>query len=206
MKQGEEAIMRHVQQAGVEPVNTVTEVTRRAIIDYLSVGRHWSGTLQEDEFLGRIYDLKRMSSTDYRPEYDNAAKDIWKHRVMNSDWSDDWVFTDERFDLLFGSDEAFLKFLAETVHPVVRRHTEDALAMVTEFNLALNVDGWEIYPVKRISNKPVFGYRRLLGPPPHLGEAKRVAERLTGAYIAQQIRRLQEAADADPELAIGTAK
>lgn len=199
-------MMRHMQKASVEPANTITEVTRRAIMDYLSVGRHWSGTMQEDEFLGRIHDLKRMPSTDYRPEYDNAAKDIWKHRVMNSDWSDDWVFTDERFDLLFGPDEAFMKFLAETVHPVVRPNTEDALAMVAEYNQALNVDGWELHPVKKISNKPVFGYRPLLGPAPHLDEAKRVAERLTGPYIAQQIKRLQEAAAADPELAIGTAK
>ena len=188
-----------------EPETTVTEVTRRAIIDYLSVGRHWSGTLQEDDFLGRLYDLKRMPSTDYRPEFNTAAKDIFKHRVMNSDWPDDWVFTDERFDLLFGPDEPFLKFLAETVSPIVRPDTEDAQAMVTEYNSALNVDGWEIYPVKKISNKPIFGYRQLLGTPHQLEEAKRVADRLTGPYIAQQIRRLQEAADADAELAIGTA-
>jgi hypothetical protein len=184
---------------------TITEVTRRAVIDYLSVGRYWSGSLQEDDFLGRLYDLNRMPSTDYRREYDTAAKDIWKHRVMNSDWSEDWVFTDGRFDLLHGPDEPFLKFLAETVHPVVRPDTSDAEAMVTEYNSALNVDGWEIYAVKKISGKPVYGYRQLLGTP-HLEEAKRVAERLTGPYIAQQIRRLQEAAAADPELAIGTAK
>lgn len=199
-------MMRHIQKANVEPANTITEVTRRAIMDNLSVGRHWSGTMQEDEFLGRIYDLKRMPSSDYRPEYDNAAKDIWKHRVMNSDWSDNWVFTDDRFDLLFGPDEAFLKFLAETVHPVVRPDTEDAMAMVAEYNQALNVDGWELHPVKKISNKPVFGYGRLLGPAPRLNEVTRVAERLTGPYIAQQIKRLHEAAAADTELAIGTAK
>src|SRR5258708_14017347 len=64
----------------------------------------------------------------------------------------------------------------------------------------------KIHPAKKISNKPVFSYRKLLGPPPHLEEAKRVAERLTGPYVAQQVRRLQEAAEADAELAIGTAK
>jgi AbiJ N-terminal domain 3/Abortive infection C-terminus len=185
--------------------STITEVTRRAIFDYLSIGRHWSGALTEDDFLGRLYDLNRMPSTDYRAEYDTAAKDIWKHRVMNSDWSDDWVFTDGRFDLLHGPDGPFLKFLAETVHPIVRPDTSDAERMVAEYNTALAVDGWELYPTRRISNKPVFGCRRLLATP-SLEEAKRVAERLTGPYIAQQIRRLQEAADADPELAIGTAK
>ncbi len=78
--------------------------------------------------------------------------------------------------------------------------------MVAEFNSALAIDGWEISPVKKLSDKPVFGHRQLLGTSVHLEEAKRVAARLTGPYIAQQIRRLQEAADTDAELAIGTAK
>jgi hypothetical protein len=186
--------------------NTVTGVTRRAIIDYLTVGRHWSGVLSEDDFLGRLYDLSRMPSTDTRREYDTAAKDIWKHRVMNSDWPDDWIFTDSRFGLLFGPDEPFLRFLAETVHPIVRPDIGDAEAMVEEFNALLRIDGWEIYSKKRISDNPVFYYRRLLGPPAHLEEAERVAARLTGSHIAQQIRRLQASADTDPELAIGTAK
>ena len=199
--------MKHAPQTGTEPGNTVTEVTRRAVIDYLSVGRQWSGALSEDDFLGRLYDLKRMPSTDYRQEFNTAAKDIRKHRVMNSDWPDDWVFTDDRFDLLFGPDESFLKFLAETVNPIVRPDTEDAQAMVAEYNSLLKVDGWEIYPARKISTKPVFGYREMLGgTPAHLEEAKRVAERLTGPYVAQQIRRLQESAETDTELAIGTAK
>jgi hypothetical protein len=56
------SLVKHVHQSETEPANTITEVTRRAIIDYLSVGRYWSGALQEDDFLGRLYDLKRMPS------------------------------------------------------------------------------------------------------------------------------------------------
>ena len=168
------------------PEKTITEVTRRAITDYLSVGRHWAGNLNEDEFLGRVYDLNRMPSTDYRHEYNTAAKDIWKHRVINSDWSDDWVFTDGRFDLLFGPDEAFLKFLAETVHPVVRPDRDEARRMVEEYNSLLAIDGWEIYAVKEISGKPVYGYRRLTDSAhDHLNEAGEVAQRLSGHYVAQ---------------------
>jgi hypothetical protein len=77
--------------------------------------------------------------------------------------------------------------------------------MVEEYNSVLRVDGWEIYQTKTISNKPVFGFRTLLTTP-HLEDAAMVAERLTGAHIAQQVRRLRAAADADPELAIGTSK
>jgi hypothetical protein len=187
--------------------NTITEVTRRAIIDYLSVGRHWAGRLQENEFLGRIYDLHKMLSTDHRYEFNTAEEDILKHRVMNSDWPDDWVFTDDRFNLLYGPDEAFLKFLAETVHPVVRPDTEEVLKMVQEYNSILGVDGWEVYKIKEISERPIFGYRKVTnGSQLHIEEAKKIANRLSGTHIAQQIRRLQEAIESDPDLAIGTAK
>ena len=29
--------------------------------------------------------------------FQNAAGDIWKHRVNNSDWENDWVFYDRRW-------------------------------------------------------------------------------------------------------------
>jgi hypothetical protein len=140
---------------------TISEVTRRAIIDYLSIFVHWCGALEEHEFLARIYDLKRMPSTDYRKEYGTAYLDIWQHRIRNQDWTDDWVFTDSRFDLLFGPDVAFLKFLAETVHPVVRPDSKQVAEVVTEYNTHLSIDGWELYVVREISKKPVFGFRRI---------------------------------------------
>ena len=106
----------------------------------------------------------------------------------------------------FGPDEPFLKFLSETVNPIVRPDTQDAQAMVAEYNSLLNVDGWEICPAKTISTKAVFGYCQVVGDTQLHLEAKRVAERLTGPYVAQQIRRLQAASETDTELAIGTAK
>ncbi|GAJ02089.1 unnamed protein product, partial [marine sediment metagenome] len=47
-------------------MRTITEVTRRSIIDYLSLGIQWSGRLEENEFLSRIYDLTQIPSTDSR--------------------------------------------------------------------------------------------------------------------------------------------
>jgi hypothetical protein len=68
---------------------------------------------------------------------------------MNSGWSDDWVFTGGRFDLLYGPDEPFLKFLAETVHPVVRPGTAECEKMIAEYNAPLAADGWEMHAVLR---------------------------------------------------------
>jgi hypothetical protein len=187
--------------------NTITEVTRRSIVDLLTLSHQWSGALNEDDFLARLYDLDNMPSTDYRAEFNTAKKDIWKHRVVNSDWSDGWVFTDSRFNLLHASDAEFVRFLCETIHPIVRPPTDEALKMAEEFNSCLLIDGWKISVVKEISGKPVFAGRQLADVSSlHLDQAKAVAQKLTGQYIQQQVKRMEESIDKDPELAIGTAK
>jgi hypothetical protein len=178
--------------------NTITEVTRRAIIDYLSVDCDWSGALGEWDFLARLYNAKPLPSTNYRRDW---------AMLRHGEGSNDWVFTDSRFNLLYGRDEPFLRFLCETIHPVVRPDFKQASVIVDKYNSHLAADGWEIYPATEISGKPVFASRRLADSARrHLEQAKAVAERLSGQYIDRQIRRMEEAVDNDPELAIGTAK
>jgi hypothetical protein len=187
--------------------NVITEVTRRAIVDFLTLGHQWSGALNEDDFLARLYDVDNMPSTDCRSEFNTARKDIWKHRVVNSDWPDDWVFTDPRFNLLHTTDVEFVRFLCETIHPIVRPSASQAVKMVNEFNSHLLQDGWKISVVKEISGKPVFAGRRLTDVSQiHIEQASAAAERISGHYVQQQIRRIQGAIEKDPELAIGTAK
>jgi hypothetical protein len=187
-------------------VNQITEVTRRGIIDSISVGKaSWSGRFDEAGFLSRLFDLKNLPSRDYR--YTTAGEDIWKHRIMNSDWADDWVFYDDRFDIFRGPDERFLRFLCEMVHPVVRPEAAVAEQLVQLFNKHLRNDGWEIVETTRISNKPVYAARPLIaGAGLLVKAAKEVAFTLDAAYVSQQITRMELAVNADPELAIGTAK
>ena len=142
--------------------NEITEVTRRAIMDYLSAGSvWWAGRLQEHEFLARIYDLTKIPSTDSRLL--NAASDIRQHRINFNDWTDDWVFFDSRFNLLRSPDEEFLKFLCESVHPVVRPEIKEVREIVDYYNSQLRNDGWEIFEKGVISGRPVFGARKIGG-------------------------------------------
>lgn len=141
-------------------VPTISEVTRRAAFDFLTnSGVCWSGRLSEDEFLSRLYDLGTLPSTDGRHE--NAAADVFQHRVNNCDWPEDWVFYDSRFGLLQGPDEEFVRFLCETVHPVVRPDQGQVSKIVRSYNAFLNVDGWSIVEKGEMSGRPVFqGVRR----------------------------------------------
>ena len=139
--------------------NEISEVTRRAIADFITTSAtEWAGRLPEDDFLARLYDLTSLPSTDGR--FPNAAGDIWKHRVMNSDWDDDWVFYDSRFNLMWAPDEAFLRFLCETVHPVVRPDAESARQLVAAYNRELRSDAWGLIEAKEISGHPVFAPRK----------------------------------------------
>lgn len=153
--------MSSPSEAADEP-RTITEVTRREIIDHFTAaGIAWSGRLGEDDFLSRLYDLQRLPSED--PRFKTAAGDIWKHRVVNHDWPDEWVFYDGRFNLLRCPDEEFLRFLCETVHPVIRPDTDEARALVAELNGMLANDGWELFERKQISSHPVFGAHQIGG-------------------------------------------
>src|SRR3990167_6150614 len=97
----------------------ISEATRRDIFDAIVIENvAWAGRLEEPDFLARLFDLKSLSSTDGR--FRDAYGDIWQHRINNQDWDDSWVFADTRFNLLRGEDEIFLRFLCETLHPVVR--------------------------------------------------------------------------------------
>jgi hypothetical protein len=140
----------------------ITDVTRREIIDHLIAGNYsWAAQLNEDEFLSRLYDLNTLPSNDHR--FRTAAGDIWQHQVRNNDWNRGWVFYDRRFNLLHCPDEEFLRFLCETVHPSVRSGSDEAATLVNLYNEQLRVDGWELVPTRRISDRPVFGARQTDG-------------------------------------------
>lgn len=189
---------------------TSTEVsrgTRRKIMDRLRIEQvEWSGVLNDVEFLERIFDLRALPSYDRR--FKNAERDIRQHRVNNFyDWPDDWIYSDSRFDLAECPSEVFLEFLCEMVHPVVRPDPEEAIALVGHFNEQLRQDGWEIYEVERIAERPRFGSReRGLGRGRAIARARESARALSAAWMSDEVERMEGAVDGDPALAIGTAK
>lgn len=186
--------------------NKITAITRKNIADALKVSQLWyNGQLEEPNFLNRLYDLKQLKSRDYR--YKNAYDDIYQHMVINNDWDEGWVFTDTRFNLMHTSDEEYLSFLAETLHPAVRTDKKEISQMQEIYNNHLGNDGYEIIQVKEISGKPVFeGRLKTIGSSHQVENKTEIKKYLNTEYVNKKIDSMHEYISKDTELAIGTAK
>jgi AbiJ-like protein/abortive infection Abi-like protein len=185
----------------------VSRATRQNIIDGLKIDQvAWSGRLEDVEFLQRLYDLESLPSYDNR--FKNAAGDIWQHRVNNpTDWPDNWVYDDARFNLLQGPTAPFLRFLCEMVHPVVRPDRNEAVRLVQHFNDQLRREGWNLVEEEKIAGRPRFAAKRIeVAGGRSVSRARTVADALDAGWMQKEIERLENAVERDPALAIGTAK
>lgn len=187
-------------------MNKISQITRRDIFDILKIEDiWWAGKLDETEFLSRLYDLENMPSTDSR--FSDAAGDIWQHRFNNNDWEDNWVFSDERFNLLKCEDAAFLNFLCEMIHPVVRGYSHEVDKLHHIFNDSLSNDGFEIIERTRISNKPVFsGRMKFTGKSSIEKKGNEIKIIFNADYVSQQINLMESSIETSPYQAIEVAK
>ena len=81
------------------------------------------------------------------------------------------------------------------------------IRLVSHFNDQLRNTGWELVEEERIGGRPRFNFRSVS----HQGgravsRARTVADALDAGWMAKEIERLKRAVEADPALAIGTAK
>lgn len=143
--------------------HNITQLTRSEIIELFGTGQWgrdpWYGELDEVQFLSRLYNLQDMPSTDSR--YDNAAEDIHVHCIANYDYEHDFIFEDPRFDLKNATDETFVRFLSETLHPELRRNPHYRDALLASYNELLEPDGWVIAKSDEMSGRPIFSGKRI---------------------------------------------
>lgn len=184
----------------------ISQLTRRDIIDALTTENVcWHGRLDDTAFLGRLFDLKSLPSKDSR--FPHAEGDIWQHRINNDDWENDWVFHDDRFNLMWCDDEVFLRFLCETLHPIVRNDAIEAERLHQLYNEYLRNDGFGLVERGKISGRPTYTARDIgAAVVPVISTAKGISFVLDRNYVFQQITRMEAAIEPNPDLAIGTAK
>ena len=139
--------------------NEISNITRQNISDETILNKiYYCGRLSEPDFLARIFDLKNMPSRDYR--YKNAYDDINQHTVNNNDWSENWIYSDPRINLLHCEDEKYLEFLVETIHPIVRSNQEEIDKLIEIYNRHLSTYGFEIVQNGDISGNPLFSWHK----------------------------------------------
>ncbi len=145
-------------------MNKIELSTRRNILDSFIVTKiPWYGKLEQQNFLGRLFDLSKLASNDTR--YKTASEDIWKHTVANNDWPDDWVFTDSRFNFLHIEDKIFLEFLCLSIHPTVRDNPDQVVTLLEIYNNNLSKYGIELYPAGDIAGRPTYEVKRITAVP-----------------------------------------
>lgn len=183
----------------------IGRLIRRNIFDGIELEDvYFGGRLDDVAFLSRLYDLEKLPSFDQR--YPNAAGDIFQHCINNHDWDKNWVFSDTRFRLLDCPDHQFLEFLCEMVHPLVRpdQHTQEKLA--EHFNDQLQQTGWELVEAERIAGRSKYLPKEVGRFQSNIDRAYTAADVLSSNWMQTEIKRIQDAVESDPALAIGTAK
>ena len=186
--------------------NKITDTVRRKIIDaYQLESITWSGRLSEPDFLSRIFNLNEMRSDDSR--FQNAYQDIQQHRVRNPyDWDDDYVFTDPRFNVRWGSDAVFIQFLEMTVHPLVR-DAEECSRIVGIYNEILHDNGFRLVVDGEAKGQPVYKVK-VRGS--FHGDVPQVIARqplLTeSGVLHEHLERIKKSIASDPASAIASSK
>lgn len=135
----------------------ITSVTRRNLLDEILIigeeaGKYFWGKLDFIEFLKRIWPLDNMPSLD--PRFKTATEDIHQHMIRNTDWSDHYLF-EEYLGLSKSSDEQFLRFLEQLVHPIVRT-PENQQEYVSIIDHHLRNDGYQLAAREQISGYPIY--------------------------------------------------
>lgn len=166
-------------------------------------GIQWFGRLEQVTFLERLYKLDELPSNDYR--YKNSRGDITQHTVNNDDWDIDWVFTDDRFKLLDGSDELFLNFIEQCAAPGVRANAEEEVRAITAYNKLLASTPYLFQADQPFGDRHVYKWTHRTRS--LLDLAGTTSEQLTQQpVLAEHIKRMTADIEVNPDRAIGTAK
>lgn len=193
---------------------------RKEILDLFSIGIYsegcdepsimsWHGKLDDMSFLKRLYNLEEMPSYDYR--YSNAAGDIRTHTYYFDDWEHDWIFSDDRFDLLYCSDDQFLSFLAESFHPVVvegnvNNPDSPEYLYLKEFNHLLLPKGYKLIPQGTVGGRPIIVWKKLKDDLLLESQETIISNIFDSDYLNQQISQMLSSVESNPTDAIGKAK
>lgn len=151
---GEEAksLSKLIYNVSPNGIFSLSEITRKNILNELYLKQDLWGKYDVVAFLKRIWNLDSMPSTDFR--FVTATEDIWQHMISNNDYDEKYLLEDY-LELLIISDEVFINFLEQLVHPIVREQPEQQ-EYIDLLNQHLINDGFKFFPFTQLSGYPVY--------------------------------------------------
>lgn len=151
---GEEAksLSKLIYKVSPNGIFSLSEITRKNILNELYHKQDLWGKYDVVAFLKRIWNLDSMPSTDFR--FVTATEDIWQHMISNNDYDEKYLLEDY-LELLLISDEVFINFLEQLVHPIVREQPEQQ-EYIDLLNQHLINDGFKFFPFTQLSGYPVY--------------------------------------------------
>lgn len=155
----------------------------------------------------RLYNMEDMPSMDSR--FKDMAGDMWQHRVNNYDWDDYWFLNDTRINMMTCSDDEFLRFLSETLHPLVRIDKDEIASLLKIYDTNLKADGYKLVVVKTISGRAIYGGVEIKSGKYTDEIIVKISEKLSildSEYIIKQLDSLRIQTGIDSEKVIGECK
>ena len=167
--------------------NKIPPQVRKDIMNGFEVENiYWLGRFKVIEFLKDTFDLKEIESSN--PGFLDALVGIHIHVDLGDDWDDNWIFTDERFDLENCPDTIFLKFLCNTIHPKTQREDIEIEKILNFCNESLNRYGFQIKESEtKIGTKYKYNFLELKNS--IIETPKKIKEMMEYSYINENIEK-----------------
>jgi very-short-patch-repair endonuclease len=137
----------------------LTEITKTKILDELLLIGNLHGELSMLVFLGKIWNLKEIKSTDRR--FENAEDDIHQHMIRNHDWDESDLYS-QYFALPKDSDMRFFEFIKNYLHPLTRKNQEEIDNAVKIIDKYLINDNFKLQITDTISNYPFYEIKPII--------------------------------------------
>lgn len=135
---------------------SISMITRRKIINWLSEQLSIEGKLRIDEMLSLSWNLECIQSAFGN---NNADEDILQHMVRNDDLNYKEMF-EVILNVMYVSDKKFIDLIQSIVHPRVRTDIEQKI-YVDELNKFLIKDGYKLINTKFISGEKIFTIEKI---------------------------------------------
>lgn len=156
LEEGDPLFVKRVELYLNDDFFSISMITRRKIINWLSGQSLIEGKLRIDEMLSLCWSLEEIPSS---YGHKNAYEDIIQHMIRNDDLSYKEMF-EVVLNVMYVSDKKFIDLIEIIVHPRVRDGSMQKM-YIDKLNDFLIKDGYKLINTKVISGELIFTVEKI---------------------------------------------